>query len=151
MPGLHKDGKFFIIISPYFQFRLQDFHAQTSNFTIPKTKKQTRNGKSSKESPQGERLQSNGHRKVPTQLQLMPDAQGRATKRTNASEGKTPKKLRRSWEHTSTPRRSDDDVSPQQNDGCNCSPQKVSPSGMGMYISHDFMIILRTKNPILRA
>ncbi|CAB4007735.1 Hypothetical predicted protein, partial [Paramuricea clavata] len=105
----------------------KDFHAQTSNFTIPKTKKQTRNGKACKESPQGERLQSNGHRKVPTQLQLMPDAQGRATKRTNASEGKTPKKLRRSWAHTPTPRRSDDDVSPRQNDGGNCSPEKVSP------------------------
>ena len=56
-----------------------------------------------------------------TQLQLVPDAQGRSTKRTSTGGNSTPKKLRRSWLHTEQPRSSDDDVRAEENH-CGSSP-----------------------------
>ena len=94
---------------------LQCFNAKASNFTIPKTKKQTNNGKLSAKSPP--KKNSTAQRKVPTQLELVPDAQGRAVKRSNTSENYPQRKLRRSWLHTSEPQGSVVDASVQQNDG----------------------------------
>ena len=95
------------------------FNAKTSNFTIPKTKKQTSNAKSNAKSPT--KKNSTVQRKVPTQLELVPDAQGRAVKRSYTSENYPQRKLRRPWLRTSEPQGSDGDASVQQNDGDNSS------------------------------
>ena len=135
-------------INPYslilvFLFVPQDFHVGSSSFTIPKTKKQTVNEKSAKissmnkNSAQGEWIQTNGRRKAPTQLQLIPDAQGRAQKRSNTNENSqnsTPKKLRRPWLHASAPTSSDSNVS-SQNSGS--SGSTVGPSA-GM-LNHNIL------------
>ena len=90
--------------TPY-QFQIlavffKDFHARTANFTIPKTKKQTAKERL---------LKNNGSKKVATQLQLIPNAQGRPTKRTSSDEERTtPKKLRRPWLYAKPPQDSDD-------------------------------------------
>ena len=85
---------------------MQDFHVQTSDFVIPKTKKQTLEEQSKAKSSTIKNSEQEycGRRKVATKLELFPDAQGRATKRRNTNDhNTTPRKLRRPWLHAKSP------------------------------------------------
>lgn len=112
-----------------FHLSMQDFNLQSSLFIIPKTKKRTEREKqlknsATKNSTQGKwHLRTNGCKKIPTQLQLAPDAQGRPKKRTNASEDGSPKKIRRSWLNTPVSQSSEEAQS-QDNGGCTSEPSK---------------------------